>query len=78
MFFRDTCRRAAVAQGVTGWVRNLPDGRVEAAFEGPSDAVGRMVDWARGGPLTARVDAVDVYEEEPESLTAFEIRPSPR
>ncbi len=58
-------------------MRNLPDGTVEAAFEGEPDAVARMVEWARQGPSTALVEAVDVYDEEPENLTTFEIRPSP-
>jgi len=44
VFFRDTCRRLAEQYGVAGWVRNLPDGRVEAVFEGPADAVCRLVD----------------------------------
>ncbi|HLV58464.1 MAG TPA: acylphosphatase, partial [Natronosporangium sp.] len=45
--FRDTCRRAALENRVTGWVRNLPDGTVEAVFEGEPDGVERMVAWAR-------------------------------
>ena len=51
VWYRDTCRRVAVANGVAGWVRNLRDGRVEAAFEGPADAVERLVRWA-GDPST--------------------------
>ena len=77
MYYRDTCRRVAAEHHVTGWVRNLPDGSVEAAFEGTPDAVGRLVEWARRGPRTALVEAVDVYDEEPEQLAGFEIRPSP-
>jgi len=76
VYFRDTCRRVASAEHVTGWVRNLPDGRVEAAFEGSADAVARMVEWARQGPRTALVDGVEEFDEEPEDLTGFEIRPS--
>lgn len=78
VFFRDTCRRTAVSEGVQGWVRNLSDGTVEAVFEGGSDAVGRLVDWARQGPPNARVDEVTEHEEEPEGLTGFEVRPTPR
>ncbi len=77
VYFRDSCRRVANAEHVTGWVRNLPDGSVEAAFEGSLDAVARLVEWARRGPRTAIVDAVEVYEEDPEKLTDFVIRPSP-
>ena len=50
VFFRDTCRRTAVAAGVRGWVRNLADGRVEAVFEGEAEAVQRLVEWAHEGP----------------------------
>ena len=77
VYFRDTCRRVATAEHVNGWVRNLPDGRVEAAFEGSLDAVVRMVEWARHGPRTALVESVEEFDEEPEELTGFEIRPSP-
>jgi len=77
VYFRDTCRRVATVEHVNGWVRNLPDGNVEAAFEGSPDSVAQMVEWARHGPRTALVDTVEVYDEEPEYLTGFEIRPSP-
>jgi acylphosphatase len=74
VFFRDTCRRVAGQQGVSGWVRNLPDGRVEAVFEGDPESVERMVRWARRGPSHARVTAVSVQDEPAEGLAAFEIR----
>lgn len=48
--------------GLTGWVRNLRDGSVEATVAGPLDAVVQMVAWARLGPTAARVDSVDVFE----------------
>jgi acylphosphatase len=76
VYFRDTCKRVADAHGVSGWVRNLVDGRVEAVFEGPPDAVARLVEWSHHGPPTAVVEAVDVRDEEPEKLAGFEIRPS--
>lgn len=74
VFYRDTCRRVAGQQGVAGWVRNLPDGRVEAVFEGAAESVERLVKWARSGPSRATVTAVDVHDEPVEGLTAFEIR----
>ncbi|SCK23442.1 acylphosphatase [Streptomyces sp. WMMB 322] len=77
VFFRDSCRATAEAQGVFGWVRNLPDGRVEAAFEGETGVVEQLVDWAREGPPTARVEKAEEFEEEPQGLTAFEVRPTP-
>ena len=74
VFFRDSCRRIAEQHGVAGWVRNLPDGRVEAVFEGPAEDVRHLVDWARAGPRLAAVDAVAVHQEPPEGLVSFRIR----
>jgi len=74
VFFRDSCRSEAQRAGVAGWVRNLPDGRVEAVFEGGPDAVGRLVRWAHHGPPDAAVRDVDVFDEEPEGLSRFEVR----
>lgn len=58
--FRDATRRQARALGVTGWVRNKADGRVEAVFEGEEAYVRRMVEWCRQGPPVARVDEIEV------------------
>lgn len=74
VFFRDTTRRQAVQRGVAGWVRNNPDGSVEAVFEGEEADVERLVELCREGPRGARVDAVDVLREEPEGLSGFQIR----
>ncbi|MFJ3202213.1 acylphosphatase [Streptomyces sp. NPDC086989] len=74
VFFRDTCRRTALGHDVAGWVRNLPDGTVEAAFEGAEDAVAAMVDWAHHGPDGASVTRVELRREPPEGLEGFEIR----
>jgi acylphosphatase len=73
VFFRDTTRRMAESRGVAGWVRNNPDGSVEAAFEGPHDAVDAMVRFAREGPRGAVVERVEVAEEDPEGLTGFRV-----
>ncbi len=73
VFFRDACRRLAEQYGVAGWVRNLPDGRVEAVFEGSAEEVGRLVDWSRHGPRYAAVDHIEVQAERPEGLHAFRI-----
>lgn len=72
--FRDACRRLALQHGVSGWVRNLPDGRVEAVLEGPPDGVRRLVDWAHHGPAAASVTGVAVREERPEGLGDFVVR----
>ncbi|MQS04355.1 acylphosphatase [Streptomyces sp. OF1] len=77
VFFRDSCRAEAAAQGVAGWVRNLPDGTVEAVFEGTPEAVERMVAWARVGPPAASVNGVAVRDEEPGGRGGFEVRPTP-
>ena len=71
VFFRDTARRQADAARVSGWVRNNRDGTVEAAFEGDADAVERLVAFCRRGPRGARVDDVQVFDEEPEGLAGF-------
>lgn len=76
VFYRDTCRSEAQAHGVSGWVRNRPDGTVEAVFEGPADAVDRMVRWAHHGPARADVRSVAARQEPPQGLTDFEIRPT--
>lgn len=73
VFFRDSMRRLAQQQGVSGWVANRWDGTVEAAFEGEPDAVERLVSFCRTGPRGARVDSVDVYEEEPEGVSGFAV-----
>ena len=73
VFFRDTLRRLAQSRGVGGWVRNNHDGTVEAVLEGELDSVERLVDFCRRGPRGARVDRIEVVEEEPEGLRRFEI-----
>jgi acylphosphatase len=74
VFFRDTTRRMARSRGLGGWVRNTPDGTVEAVFEGEDDAVESMVRWSRDGPRGAVVERVEVAPEEPEGLAEFRIR----
>ena len=73
VWFRDSCRAEARRLGVHGWVRNLPDGRVEAAFEGEVDAVDEMTDWCRHGPPHATVTDVEIVDEQPEGDTTFRI-----
>ena len=59
--------------GIGGWVRNLPDGRVEVVLEGIEPDVTSVVDWLRHGPPHARVADVDVEWEEPEGLFEFDL-----
>ncbi|WP_276257790.1 acylphosphatase [Haloglomus litoreum] len=72
--YRATTRREATERGVDGWVRNLDDGRVEAVFEGPADAVEGMLAYCHEGPTRARVDDVSVEYEPPAGIEGFEIR----
>ena len=73
VFYRATCARLARGLGLTGYVRNLPDGRVEAAFEGSDAAVDEMVTWSRVGPDLANVDRLDVMVEDPSGETGFRV-----
>jgi len=66
VFFRANTRWKALALGLTGWVRNLQDGRVEIIAEGPEDALNKLVEWCNTGPRGARVTSVQVFEEKPE------------
>jgi len=77
VFYRDTCRTEAEAAGVCGWVRNLPDGTVEALFEGEDSAVEQLLDWARTGPPRARVERIEVHGEEPRGRTGFDVLSAP-
>lgn len=72
--FRASTEREACARGLDGWVRNRTDGRVEAAFEGPAEAVDAMLAWCQEGPRFARVRDVEVREEAPEGQGGFGIR----
>jgi len=73
VWFRDSMRRQAEGLGLAGWVRNLPDGNVEAVFEGAADAVERLSEWCHHGPPGARVTSVVPRNEPPEGLTGFRI-----
>jgi acylphosphatase len=73
VFFRDSVEEEARRRGVDGWVRNLLNGGVEAVFEGPPPAVEALVGFCREGPRFSRVEALEVAEEEPESLRGFRI-----
>jgi acylphosphatase len=73
VFFRDSVRQEASAHGVAGWARNLPDGTVEAVFEGSPEAVEAMVSFVRGGPGASSVSSVDVDAEEPAGLSGFDV-----
>lgn len=71
--FRWYCREQAIQRNLGGSVKNLPDGRVEAYFEGEEDSVQELIEWCRTGPRSARVSSVDLQEEEPTGQDRFSI-----
>lgn len=60
VWFRESMRREAERLEVTGWVRNLPDGSVEAVIQGNSEAVETLIAWSHHGPTLARVERVEI------------------
>ena len=74
VFFRVETRDRARSLRLVGWVRNAPDGSVEAAFEGEDERVESMIDWCRRGPRGARVDDVEVTWSEVQNEDGFSIR----
>ena len=73
VFYRAECARRARSLGLAGLVRNLPDGKVEAAFEGDPDAVDSMVKWCHEGSRFSQVDDVVVTEESPKGESEFRV-----
>jgi acylphosphatase len=74
VFYRSWTEETAKGLGLKGWVRNLPDGRVEAVFEGNKSKVEKMIALCRKGPLHARVESVDVRRERASGFAGFEVR----
>ena len=75
VFYRASTQAQAQALGLAGWVRNLPDGRVEVMAEGEVAALEALIDWCGSGPPSARVDVVEARELDASGeFTAFEIR----
>ncbi len=64
VFFRSYTRQKARDLGLTGWVKNLADGRVEALFEGDRETIEKMIEWAKKGPPSAQVDGCEVIWQE--------------
>jgi acylphosphatase len=74
VWFRESCRREAEQLGVTGWVRNRADGRVELEAQGSPAAVDALLAWAHEGPRLAVVDAVSIERRAPEPASGFLVR----
>ncbi len=73
VWFRESMRSEAERLGVTGWVRNQPDGTVEAVIQGSDEAINTLLDWARSGPPLASVTRVIVSDAEGQ-FSVFEKR----
>ncbi|MCH7660114.1 MAG: acylphosphatase [Euryarchaeota archaeon] len=74
VYYRATTRDTAREHNVSGWVKNLDDGRVEAVFEGSEEDVEALVGWCHEGSSAAQVEEVAVEYEEPEGIDGFEVR----
>ena len=74
VFFRQWTADQAQASGVAGWIRNAPDGSVEAHLEGDEQAVQQLIDHLHQGPSAARVAAVEVAIADPEGSDRFDVR----
>lgn len=72
--YRNACRREARSLKVTGWVRNCPDGSVEAHAQGTPSAVEQLIDWCHRGPAHARVEQVRVEEVDVGTFGSFDVR----
>jgi acylphosphatase len=75
VFFRAWMRDQAVALGVTGWVRNCPDGRVDSHIEGEETAVAQLIERLHRGPPAAKVEDVQLWDVELCDFDDFEVRP---
>lgn len=73
VFYRASCADEAQRLGLGGWVRNLPDGRVEAVAEGPREDVERFIEWCRHGPPMSRVAGVEMTWEQPRGERDFRV-----
>jgi acylphosphatase len=75
VYFRSSLREVADRYGVQGWVRNNPDGSVEALLQGRGDSVGHVLEWAHRGPSGALVTGLKTELLEPSTeLSGFQIR----
>lgn len=74
VFFRQSMKKVADAYGVSGWVRNLPSGEVEALVQGEDGAVENVVEWCKSGPDRAYVENVSMATREPvDNLVGFRV-----
>jgi acylphosphatase len=74
VFFRQSAKNKADELGVTGWVRNLPDGRVEIEAHGDKEAVDGLIEWCKDGPIHADVDDITTEDADHEDHGEFKIK----
>lgn len=75
VFFREKAKKKAESLGVSGWIKNLSDGRVEAVFGGEREKVEKMLKWSKRGPFWAKVEHFDlIWEEYQGEFKTFEVR----
>lgn len=75
IFFRENTKKKAEKLAISGWVKNLRDGRLEAVFEGDRENIEKMVNWAKKGPIWAKIDDFSlVWEDYVGEFKDFEIR----
>jgi acylphosphatase len=72
--YRKSTQEEAIRLGVMGWVRNLPDGRVEAHVEGKPELVDQLINWCRHGPPDAMVSAVEELSAVWQGFSTFDVR----
>jgi acylphosphatase len=73
VFFRASARDVAREVGVTGWVKNMPDGSVEILVSGNEERVEKFIEWCRKGPRNAEVSEVIINESREKPLSEFRI-----
>lgn len=74
VWYRGAMQQEALRLGLSGWVKNLPDGRVEAVVEGPGHLVDELVRWCASGPPAAHVVDVTAHDEPVTGYTGFDVR----
>ena len=74
VFFRDYTQRQAESLGLTGWVKNLADGRVKTVIQGPKEKIKLMIDWCWQGPPLSRVENIEVKEIKAKKLNSFVVK----
>jgi len=73
VFFRSNTFKRAKELGLSGWVRNTSDDKVEAVFEGDKNKINKILDFLRSNPGSSKVDHIDIREEKPENLKDFKV-----